>query len=276
MNKSIDVLKKIYKPYRYTKKGNTTIIYSTSGDFVIKEENKNIKELYSYLKSRNFDNFPNILDDSRKNINVYEYLNDTSYPKEQRANDLINLVTKLHYKTSFFKDVTEDKYKEIYDSILSNIRYLNERYDLYFDSFFKEVYNSPSHYLFQRNYTKLKNNLKFCENELNNWYYIVKSKKNVRVAVIHNNLSLSHFIKSDKDYLISWNNSCIDSPIIDIVKFYKKEYFDINFDNLLKTYLNNFKLNNDEKKLLFVLLTLPDEIIFDKDEFKSCLNTEKD
>ena len=31
-------------------------------------------------------------------------------------------------------------------------------------------------------------------------------------------------------------------------------------------------LSDDEKKLLFILLSLPDEIIFDKNEFKSCIN----
>ena len=38
MNNSIDEIKKIYKPYRLTKKKNVTIIDSTSGTFVIKEK----------------------------------------------------------------------------------------------------------------------------------------------------------------------------------------------------------------------------------------------
>src|SRR5574344_2287437 len=103
---SIDVLKNIYRPYRYTIKGKTTIINTTSGDYVIKEKSKDIKELYGYLISRNFDNFPKLIDESRKDVNVYEYIEDTTMPKEQKSIDLIRLVSNLHNKTSYFKEVS--------------------------------------------------------------------------------------------------------------------------------------------------------------------------
>ena len=271
MNKSIEIIKEIYKPYRYTLKGNATIIETTSGNYVIKEEDKKLLDLFSYLKSRSFDNFPNIVDDSRKNISVYEYIDDVFCPKEQKANDLINLVAKLHYKTSYYKDVTEDNYKEIYENIKSNIIYLNETYNKYFDDFFKEIYLSPSKYLFMRNYSKINANLIFCQNELDNWYSLVKEKNKVRVSIIHNNLSLDHYLKSDKDYLISWNNARVETPIIDLVKFYKKEYFDLNFDSLIKNYMNVYNLTEDEKKLFFTLISLPPEIKFLDNEFLSTI-----
>ena len=45
MNKSLEILKAIYKPYRYTIKGKTTILETTSGDFIIKPKNKDMNEL---------------------------------------------------------------------------------------------------------------------------------------------------------------------------------------------------------------------------------------
>ena len=66
MNRSLDILKAIYKPYRYTIKGKATILETTSGDFIIKEKNKDLNELYNYLISRGFDNFPKLIDSSRK------------------------------------------------------------------------------------------------------------------------------------------------------------------------------------------------------------------
>ena len=48
MNRSLDILKDIYKPYRYTIKGKATILETTSGDFIIKEKNKDLNELYNY------------------------------------------------------------------------------------------------------------------------------------------------------------------------------------------------------------------------------------
>ena len=270
MNRSLEVIKEIYKPYRYTYKGSATIIESTSGNYVIKERKRDLNSLFSYLKSRNFDNFPNLVDDSRKNIEVFEYIDDVTYPKEQRANDLINLVSKLHYKTSYYKDVTEDNFKEIYETIKDNITYYNDLYDKYFDDFFKEVYLSPSKYLFMRNFSKIKANLNFCQNELDNWYSLVKDNKKIRVSVIHNNLNLSHFIKNDKEYLISWNDAKVDTPILDLVTLYKREYFDLNFENIINTYLNSYKLSDDELKLFFILISIPKEIKFENNEFENC------
>ena len=275
MNELINNIKEVYKPYRYTLKGSATILESTQGTFVIKESKKDLNSLFNYLKSRNFNNVPKIVDYTRNNICVFNYIDDINYPKEQRASDLIDLVASLHYKTSYYIDVTEDNFKEVYDKIKSNINYYNELYDQYFDEFFKLEYHSPSQYLFLRNYSKIKATLLFCEKELDNYYDIVKNEKKTRVSIIHNNLSLDHFLKSDNDYLISWDNSRVDIPILDLVLFYKKEYLNINFDNLLKKYLSTYKLNEDEKKLLFILISLPSKIEFNSDEFNNCINLRK-
>ena len=40
MNRSLEVLKAIYKPYRYTIKGKVTILETSSGDFIIKQGGK--------------------------------------------------------------------------------------------------------------------------------------------------------------------------------------------------------------------------------------------
>ncbi len=275
MNRSIETLKEIYKPYRYTYKGNAIILESTNGNVVVKERKKDLNNLFSYLKSRSFDNFPNIIDDSRSDIDVYEYIEDIKYPKEQRANDLIDLVANLHNKTSYYKDVTEDNYKEIYENIKSNLDYYSYIYEKYFDDFFKEIYLSPSKYLFMRNYSKINANINFCKTQLDNWYDLVSNLKKSRVSVIHNDLSLDHFLKKDKGYLISWDKSIVDTPILDLVNFYKKEYLSLNFDNLLKNYINSFKLNDEELKLFLILISIPPTIEFDNDEFNSCIRLRK-
>src|SRR5574344_1957074 len=275
MNNSIEVLKTIYKPYRYTLKGSVTILETTSGNFVIKDKSSDLGSLFSYIKSRNFDNFPKIIDESRANVNVFEYVEDTKMPPEQKANDLINLVSNLHNKTSYYKDVTEDSFKAVYDNIESNIKYLDELYLNYYNTFFNEEMMSPSHYLFMRNYSKIKADLNFCQQELDSWFDIVKDTHKTRVALIHNNLTLDHYIKSDKDYLISWEHSRVDTPILDIINLYHNEFFDLNFENIINDYLQNYPLNEDEKKLLFVMLALPPTIKFQPKEFQSCLEIRK-
>ena len=229
MNKSLEVLKDIYKPYRYTIRGKVIILSTTSGDFVVKEKNDgtNIKELYSYLMSRSFDNFPPLIDESRNDVNVYEFLNDVSMPIEQKSLDMIDLISNLHNKTTFYKSVTEDTFKEIYDVIKSNIDYLKFYYDEFYEKTKKDIYMSPSNYLLIRNIYKIFAALDFCLHELDEWFSIVKIQNKKRVCLIHNNLTLEHFLKNEKDYLISWEHSRIDTPVMDLLAFYNNTFWRI-------------------------------------------------
>ena len=64
MNKSLEILKAIYKPYRYTIKGKTTILETTSGDFIIKPKNKDMNELI--LNNSIFENIKHIDDNGNE------------------------------------------------------------------------------------------------------------------------------------------------------------------------------------------------------------------
>lgn len=267
MNKSIEVLKSIYKPYRYTIKGKSTILETTCGDFIIKPKNKDINELYTYLTNRGFMNYPKIIDSSREEVNVFEYVEDIKLPKEQKCDDLIEIIASLHNKTSYFKEVSEDKFKSIYEDIKSNINYLSNYYNTLYEIGFNEVYESPSNYIFMRNYFKINAALEYANNELDNWYSLVTSETKIRVCLIHNNLELNHLLNNK---LISWDNYMIDTPVIDIVKLYKKEWKNIDFSEILERYMYKFPLLEYEKKLLFILISMPPEIKKSDNEFEKC------
>lgn len=275
MNRSLDILKAIYKPYRYTIKGKATILETTSGDFIIKEKNKDLNELYNYLISRGFDNFPKLIDSSRKDLNVFEYVDTINMPKEQMCDDIIDLIASLHNKTSYFKEVSEDKFKSIYEDIKSNISFLKNYYDTMYEIGFSEEFMSPATYLFMRNFYKINAALDFCDREIDEWYELIKGESKIRVSVVHNNLSIEHFLKGNKEVLISWDNYIIDTPIIDIVKLYKNEYLNMNFSEVLERYFYKFSLLPYEQKLLFVLITMPPEIKMSNDEFNKCKNISK-
>ena len=267
MNKSIEILKSIYKPYRYTIKGKSTILETTCGDFIIKPKNKDINELYTYLTNRGFINYPKIINSSRDEVNVFEYVEDIKLPKEQKCDDLIEIIASLHNKTSYFKEVSEDRFKSIYEDVLSNINYLSNYYNTLYEIGFNEVYASPSNYIFMRNYYKLNSALEYAKSELENWYSLVTNETKIRVCLIHNNLELNHLLN---DKLISWDNYMIDTPVIDIVKLYKKEWKNINFSEILERYMYKFPLLEYEKKLLFILISMPPEIKKSDNEFEKC------
>ena len=275
MNRSLEVVKNIYKPYRYTIKGKTTILETTSGDFIVKEKNNDIKAIYKYLQSRNFDYFPTLIDDTRKDVNVFMKVEDTLMPKEQRIDDLVELVGLLHNKTSYYKEVSEDNYKEVFENIKSNIDYTRDYYNRMYDVIKVEVYMSPSHYSLIRNISKILSALDFCDNGLNLWYDLVKEEKKQRVALIHNNLEVDHFIRNDKSYLVSWDYAKVDTPVLDLVKLYKKEYFNYDFESIIKRYLNKYPLLDSEQKLFFILISMPPIIELNDSEYNNCVNVRK-
>ena len=273
MSRTLEILKQAYKPLRVTIKGKTTILETTAGKYLVKDKkNKDIKKIFNYLKSRNFDNFPNLVDDTRSDLNVYEYIDDVAMPKEQKALDMVDVVANLHLKTTYYKTVSEDKYKEIYENVLNNINYLTNFYNKLFTKIDEEIYMSPSSFLLIVNSSKLMASLDFCKKELDEWYELVKKDNKERVSLIHNNLNTDHFLRKDKGYLISWENSKIDTPVLDLVNFYKNDYFNIDFETVLKKYAGKNPLSEEEKKLFFILISLVPEVDLQSDEFNNCKN----
>lgn len=271
MNEKLKEIVLKYKPLKYTIKGKTINVNSMQGNFVIKPAKKDIISLFNYLNSRSFYNYPKVIAKDDDYI-TYEYLKELETPKEQQLLDLVLVVAKLHNKTVYFKEVTEDKYKEIYDNIKDNVIYLRDYYSGIYDEAFNEIYISPAKYNFLLNYSLLNNDLAFILDELDEWFNLVKESNKQRVCLIHNNLSLEHFIKGMDSYLISWDKYTFDTPVMDIVNLYHNEYLTCDFSGILKEYLKNFKLSVDEEKLLFILLSLPDKVNFDDSEFNNTIN----
>lgn len=272
MNKTLEILKSIYKPYKYTIKGKATILQTMTGDYIIKEKNKDLKELYEYLNSRGFTSFPSLIDSSRSDVNIFEYICDKTRPEPQKLDDLMDTIASLHNKTSYFKEVTIDHYKKIYEDIKGNLLYLDNYYNTLFDINFNNIYYSPSAYLFERNYYLINNNINYAYKLLDEWYDIVKNEKNIRVCVVHNNLSLDHYLN---DSLISWDHYLIDTPVLDIFKLYQNTWENTNFKEPLEKYLYKFSFTEYEEKLLYILILIPPTIKKEKTEFNKCKELNK-
>ena len=241
---------------------------------VIKERNDNVIELYDYLQTRNFNNFPKIISKDERNIE-YEYIKEEKFHEVTNGVEFIKTVSTLHYKTLFFKDVSKNKYRKIYDKLSDNIDYLKDYYENMISEIEEEEYMSPSHYLFARNYTALDSSLVYAKKELKSWFKMVENKSKERVCIIHNNLSLDHFIRGDKNYLLSWDKYKVDTPVLDIYNFYKKEGFKLDFNYLMKVYYENLELLEEEKKLLNILISIPPKLINIKEEYLNTANVKE-
>lgn len=243
-------------------------------DIVTKKRNDDVIELYDYLLTRNFDNFPKIISKDERNTN-YEYINEEKYHEVTKGVEFIRTVSLLHSKTLFFKDVSKNKYKNIYTKLMGNIDYLKEYYDSLASEIEETEFMSPSQYLFIRNYSALDSSLEYAKKELKKWFNKVNNNSKERVSIVHNNLSLKHFIRGKKNYLLSWDNYKVDTPVLDIYNFYKKEGYLLDFKYLLKIYEETLPLTEEEKKLLYILISIPPKLVNIKDESLNTINVKE-
>ncbi len=261
---------------RLTIKNKTKILDTSRGTLVLKKKDNNINltNTFNYLESRAFNNYAKRVFENN-NYDVYEYINGYNEPNEQKILDLINLLTILHYKTTFYKEVDIDYFKEIYENTINKIEYIYNYYTDIISLIETSIYMSPVEYLIARNISKIYESLNYSKENINKWYELVKDKRRIRVVNIHNNLSLEHYIKSDKPYLISWEKSKIDNPIYDLYNLYLNHYLDFDFNELFINYESKYPLLNEERILLFSLLTIPWKFEFNDTEYNLCKNARK-
>jgi len=259
---------------KITLKNNVKIVDTDRGSFVIKKEENNLYNTYNYLLSRSFDYFPKIIK-RENNYNVYEYIEDIEEPLEQRILDIITLLTMLHSKTTFYKEIDIDNYKYLYETIDKKLEYLYNYYTDVITLIEKSIYMSPSGYIIARNINKIYEIINYCKQELESWYELIKDKRKVRVVNLHNNLSLEHYLKNDKPYFISWNKTKIDMPIYDLLILYRKYYLEFDFYELFNYYESRYPLTLEERKILFILISIPEKIEFEDNEYKNSIKCRK-
>ena len=81
------------------KKGKCIIAKCDNNMYAVKKNFDNIKKTYEYLESRSFEYFPKIIK-SNNEYNAFEYINEVNNPMEQKAFDMVNLLSILHNKTT--------------------------------------------------------------------------------------------------------------------------------------------------------------------------------
>lgn len=138
-----------------------------------------------------------------------------------------------------------------------------------------DIYMSPSNYLIARNITIIYNALGYAKKNIDTWYGMIENKRKVRVVTLHNNLKLDHYLKGDKPYLISWDNSMIDMPIFDLISLYQNNYLEFEFIDLLKIYLSKYPLSSDEMTLFLTIISIPSKVTLSNSEYQTVLSARR-
>ena len=197
---------------------------------------------------------------------------EVSKEKEQKIIDLINIVTLLHSKTTMYKEIDLDNYKYIYEEINKEIEDIFNYYNTVISNIELMVYMSPSNYLIARNISFIYSAIEYAKRNIDYWYSLIENKRRVRVVAVHNNLSLDHYLKRNKSYLISWERSKIDMPIYDLVSIYNNHYLEFDFTELLDIYLSKYPLTNEELILFLTIISIPRKIVYNSSEYQNVLN----
>ena len=251
----------------YKKMGNVILVNTNKGKYIVKENNIN-KAILDYLNNRGFNEYPKTIFDREYIISKYE--EESNIPKEQKMFDLVDTISLLHAKTSFYKETSDYEYKTIYEDIINNLEHLYNYYNNYIENIDNIIIYSPSEFLLSRNISYILNSIDICKKYIDSWYKKVEKLNKMRVSVIHNNIDMSHFIRNKKSYLISWDRSKIDIPIFDLYTLYNKYYREYNFNELLKKYEKEYQLKDYEKLLLLVLINIPNKIEY-TNEYDTCV-----
>ena len=140
-----------------------------------KNKNNNLIELFDYLETRNFNNFPKVISSDDREIKT-EYIESKDYHEMTKGVELIKTVSQLHYKTLFFKDISKNKYRKVYDTLSGNIEYLKKYYLEMIENIESSEFMSPKEYLIARNYSIIDSSLSYSSKELKSWFKIVENK----------------------------------------------------------------------------------------------------
>lgn len=250
-----------FKIKKYHNRGKIKIIDTNKGKFVLKRKKIDHKEeLYNYLSTKKFENYIKPYNNLEDDYEIYPYIDEAIIDNDDKALDIIYLITMLHNKTTFYKNYSADEKKKIYEEHNRYLDYLMSYYDNIRWIIEEESYPAPSNYLLLRNLSLVYIAIDSSRFFIKKWYDIAKNKTTKRVARIHGNLSLEHLIESNNIYLISWDKSKIDMPILDFYHFYQNNYLNLDFTNLFNIYLSKYPLYEEEKYLLFSLLLKPTKL----------------
>lgn len=264
MKKINEILREIeIKPQRYQKEGNIYIVEDSDSKYVVK---RNDNPIYEYLNQRNFDYYPKTI--VKNGYEIVEYEEDIDISNEEKIVDLISLAALLHTKTTYYKSVNEFDYQSIYEDLKKKIEQREVFYNNLMDMVENQIFMSPSSYLLARHITQIFNVISYCEHNIDEWYKKIKDKNKMRVSIIHNNLSLDHYVNKK---LISWNKAKFSTPVFDIYHLYQETYKEYVWDELMKEYISNYPLHDDELELFYILISIPKEIQLSYDEYQNTL-----
>lgn len=243
----------------------TNIFYIDGNKIVEKDGIKYIylpflqNSVFDYLKSRNFLGFLKPLkDDGSCEIYIFQ---EDNVPFQDKAKDLILLLSLLHTKTTTYEKVVFADCEKFYQEIASKINFQMEYYLKLQEQFENNVYMAPDEYLFMRNASIFYRNLRKSREYLDLWLDFLKKEENRRVVFLQGSPTFFNFVDLEKPYFRDFSLSKRGCVVYDFLFFYKRFYEDVEMVSLFRLYQKNFYFDEGEKYLFYALLLFNDNVV---------------
>ena len=251
------------------------IICNNNQKYVYKTRRKNKEELFNYLNNKGFTNYLCYERETPK-YEIYPFITEESLPPEDKAQELVMLLSSLHMKTATHQDINEDNIKEEYEMTKKQINYLKGYYYDLQDYIETKVFMSPEEQLLMNNISNFYKALNYSEHKLESWFKLKQQEKTERIVQLHNNISLKHFLISNENkYIIDWENSSKGNIIYDFLKFYKNEFSNLEMISLFKIYQSKIEYTKSEQTLFESLIAIPPKIEFKDSHLVNTIKTRK-
>lgn len=239
---------------------NNRIIETFDNAYFIKPKRKfKNEDIYEMLEDRGFHHFLKPIERLEQE-EIFLYFPEKHYQIEEKAIDMIHVLSLLQNKTTFYQEIILDEVKEFYEAKSKELTDLFCYYENLETCFLKEVYPSSSIYLFQRNLSLIFSSLSYAKERLEKWYQAVTLKKHIRKVLVHHCFELSHFLDGKTPYLLSLSQMDYGSPVTDLVYFIQTHCLELDISSLYSIYQKTYPFTKEEQLLFSFLLALPPKL----------------
>lgn len=249
------------------------VICNNDKKYVYKSRIKNKEKTFEYLKSKGFVNYLTYERETEK-YEIYPFIKEEKIPPEDKAQELIYLLSLLHIKTTTHQETNIKETQELYEDSKTKIHELRKFYYEQQDITETKGFMSPEEQLLMNNISNFYKALNYAEHKLEEWYKLKKQEKTERLTQLHNNISLNHFlISKENKVIIDWEQASKGIVIYDFLKFYQNEFNNIEMISLFKLYQSKYQYTKSEQLLFEALLAVPPKVEFNKTHILNTINT---
>ncbi|MFD3449561.1 spore coat protein YsxE [Microbacteriaceae bacterium 4G12] len=277
--------------------GNVVKVHTSQGPYALKKlrsnrfERNDFLQHIQFLSQKGFTQYAPvyhtsdgqyILTDENYSYYLMPWLDGTEQKGEENDHyhKLFQALAVMHQKTLREENIAEETVQQHYDSLTEQWEKERDMMEQFIDQCEGRWYMSPFELQYCTYYHHVMRAHQFATKQLEEWHKVMEEKETTRIALIHGNVSMNHFLFDHQrnGYFISLENSQFSTPVQDLVQFYKTSFYTYPIARndryeWYQVYQKNFPFTPEEKKLMLAYLAYPQQFIKQVSRYTSAAET---